>query len=106
MGHWLAEVNVTTFATNLAVLLAAIAAAAVGSLTAVKSIKKSFMDIFKDDDKATSKPEAKIASAMIMETTTLLMWSESNRDMVQELRELRTEVRRLTDEFKEHRHDR
>lgn len=100
MGHWLAEVNVTTFATNLAVLLAAIAAAAVGSLTAVKSIKKSFLEIFKDDDK-TNKPDAKIASAMIMETTTLLMWSESNRDVTEEMRELRFEIRRLADEMKE-----
>lgn len=99
MGHWLTEVNATTFAANLAVLLAAVVAAAIGSLTAVKQIKKSFMEIFKDDDKA--KPDTKVASAMLMETYTLAMWSESNRDVVEQMKELRFEIRRLSDKIEE-----
>jgi hypothetical protein len=101
MGHWLAEVNVTTFAANLAVLIAAIAAAAVGSLTAIKSIKKTFLDIFKDDEVKAKAADVKVASAMIMETTTLLMWSESNRDVVEQLKELRHTMQRLTDKLED-----
>lgn len=99
MGHWLAEVDTKTFVVNLGVITAAIAAAVVGSLTAVKSIKKSFIEVFKDDDKG--KPDVKVASAMIMETTTLLMWSESNRDVVDEMKELRFAITRLTDKIEE-----
>lgn len=100
MGHWLTEVNATTFAANLAVLLAAVVAATVGSFTAIKSIKKSFLEIFKEDDKA--KPDTKVASAMLMETYTLAMWSESNRDVVEQMKELRFEIRRLADRLEEH----
>lgn len=100
MGHWLAEVDTKTFAVNIGVLLTTLAAAAVGSLTAIKSIKKAFIEIFKDDDK--TKPDTKVASAMLMETYTLAMWSESNRDVVEQMKELRFEIRRLADRMEEH----
>lgn len=97
MSQVLANVpDVTTFAANVVVFLTAITAAVVGSLSAVKKIKESWLESNKGEP---AKITAMVAGTSIMESTTLLMWSESNRnvcealdDMTKELRELRHEL--------------
>jgi uncharacterized membrane protein len=98
--------DVTTFAANVVVFLAAIGATVAGALSAVKVIKKSWLETVKEDDK----PKQSIASATLVESTTMLMWSESNRavseelsDVKDELKELRFVIVRLTDTIKDHR---
>ena len=81
MSHILENVpDVTTFAANVVVFLAAIAAAVAGAMSAVKKIKESWLDTIK----AGNEPlpgKHQVAAASIVETTTLLMWSESNQDV-------------------------
>lgn len=82
--------DIAALVTNLGVFSLAVAAAVGGIWKGIKSIKKE----------ANSPPEVgKVAQAMIVESTTMLMWSESNRsvceamhDMTNELRELRHEL--------------
>ncbi len=89
--------DVTTFAANVVVFLAAVAAAVAGSMTAVKAIKKSWSDLSTDEDNT----KTTVASAMIIETTTVLMLSESQRDLAKATDELRFAIVGHRDETRE-----
>lgn len=99
MSQVLANVpDVTTFAANIVVFLAAIAAAVAGAMSAVKKIKESWLDSVKDG--GTPLPgKHQIAAASIIETTTLLMWSESNRDVCECMHKLADEIKELRHEM-------
>lgn len=86
--------DVTTFAANVVVFLAAIAAAVAGSMSAVKKIKKAWLESIKDDEKPI--PSQKLIGTLLMETTTAAMLSESQRDLCEIMRDVK-------DELKEHR---
>lgn len=87
--------DVTTFAANLVVFLAALAAVISGAWVAVKQVKKSVIDAVADDKPTT----AKVASAILIETQTMLMWSESNRDVCEAVTALREEIKDLRHEM-------
>jgi hypothetical protein len=89
--------DVTTFAANVVVFLAAIAAAVAGAMSAVKKIKESWIETLKSTDKTGSSHT--VASASIIETTTLLMWSESNRDVCECMQALKVEITALRHEL-------
>lgn len=99
MSQVLANVpDVTTFAANVVVFLAAIAAAVAGAMSAVKKIKESWME----STKAGTHPlpgTHQVAAASIIETTTLLMWSESNRDVCECMQALSKEITALRHEL-------
>lgn len=99
MSQVLANVpDVTTFAANIVVFLAAIAAAVAGAMSAVKKIKESWLDSMKNGDTPVA-GKHQIAAASIIETTTLLMWSESNRDACECMHKLTEEIRELRHEM-------
>jgi len=76
-----------------------VAAAVAGSMSAVKAIKKSWSEIDEDDKDSTVKTT--VASAMLIETTTMLMLSESQRDLAKSSDELRHAVVGNRDEMRE-----
>jgi hypothetical protein len=85
--------------TNAAVFFAAVGTVIAAIWTAVKKIKSV--------EGADSKTTARVLGGSIMENTTLLMWSESNRDVVEaihlntrEMMELRFAVTSLKDVMK------
>lgn len=99
MSQVLANVpDVTTFAANIVVFLAAIAAAVAGAMSAVKKIKESWLETMKNGD-APLPGKHQVAAASIIETTTLLMWSESNREACECMRTLADEMRELRHEM-------
>lgn len=99
MSQVLANVpDVTTFAANIVVFLAAIAAAVAGAMSAVKKIKESWLDSIKNEGSPVGSKH-QIAAASIIETTTLLMWSESNRDVCEGMHALRDEIKELRHEM-------
>lgn len=99
MSQVLANVpDVTTFAANIVVFLAAVAAAVAGAMSAVKKIKESWLDSVKSADSPVP-VKHQIAAATIMETTTLLMWSESNREVCECMRTLADEIKELRHEM-------
>jgi hypothetical protein len=69
--------DVTTFAANAVVFLAAVAAVVAGAWKAVQEVKKSVTATAKED----GTQQTKIASAVLMETTSMQMLTESNRDV-------------------------
>lgn len=88
-----------TIVTNAGVFLAAMGTAAAAVWSAVKKIKTAL-----PADQPTT---GKVVSGMIMDNTTLLMWSESNRtvgdkidDLTDEMKELRFAVTQLKDKLK------
>lgn len=116
--------DVTTFAANLVVFFAAIAAAVAGSLAGVKKIKSSFADVSGplpapgNGDVVT---QQRLVGTLMMETLTAKALSDSNTllaaaiddltevtrasreavaDAARETRELRHQVERLTDRMK------
>ena len=117
--------DVTTFAANLVVFFAAIAAAVAGSLAGVKKIKSSLADL---SSPATPAPghgdivtQQRLVGTLMMETLTAKALSDSNTllaaavddltdvtrdsreatcDLTREVRELRHQVERLTDRMK------
>lgn len=104
MSQVLANVpDVSTFAANIVVFLAAVAAAVAGAMSAVKKIKESWLDSVRDTD-SPAPVKHQIAAATIVETTTLLMWSESNRDVCDRMRTLADEIKELRHEMELTRH--
>ena len=87
----------TTIAANAVVFAAAIGAAAAGSLAAVKVIKNKWLELFdpKDNDR---NGQARVTGGVILENTSMLMWSESMRD-------LREAIEENTREQRETRHE-
>lgn len=75
---------VTTFAANAVVFLAAVGAVVAGAWKAVQEVKKSVTETVKEDGAS----QTKIASAVLMETTSMTMLTESNRDVVESNRHL------------------
>lgn len=99
MSQVLANVpDVTTFAANIVVFLAAVAAAVAGAMSAVKKIKESWLESVKSGDTPVA-GKHQIAAASIIETTTLLTWSESNRDACDCMRALADEIKELRHEM-------
>lgn len=94
-----ASLDVTTIATNIGVGLGLAGAAIAAIWKAVKKIKEAMPS----DDPTVQR----VMSGMIMDNTTLLMWSESNRtvgdkidDLTDEMKELRFAVTQLKDTLK------
>lgn len=99
MSQILANVpDVTTFAANIVVFLAAIAAAVAGEMSAVKKIKESWLETMKNGETPLA-GKHQVAAASIIETTTLLMWSESNRDVCECMQALKEEITALRHEM-------
>jgi hypothetical protein len=88
--------DITTIATNLGIFSLAIAAAVGGLWRGLRNIKTEGLS----PEKTTSR----VAAATIIETTTLLMWSESNRMVVEAVDRLTEATYALRDEQKELRH--
>lgn len=68
-------------------------------IVAYGGIRKALKDLGKHDPGkpvSTSPVPTSIVGGTIMETTTLLMWSESNRDMTEATNALRSSVEKLT----------
>jgi len=87
MGAVLANTpDVTTFAANIVVFFAAVTAAVTGAIVTVKKISKSWVDTIKDED---SPKQTSVVSATIMETQTMMMLSESNRNLCHQIGELK-----------------
>jgi hypothetical protein len=84
----LASPDFVTVVTNVSVFLAASGSVAVAIWGAVKKIKSA---IPVDDTSG----RATIAGGMLMDRTSMLMWSESNKAVVDELGDLRDEMREL-----------
>lgn len=84
--------DVTSFAANAVVFLAALAAVVAGAWKAIREVKKAIIEGVKEDGTGTSK----VAGAVLLETTTMLMWSESNRDVCECIGHLREDIRTLT----------
>lgn len=72
--------------TNVGVLLAAVGTVIAAIWSAVKKIKSVETD---------SKSAAKVIGGAILDSTTLLMWSESNRDVAEALRDHQREMAEL-----------
>lgn len=97
--------DVTTFAANVVVFLAAIAAAVAGSMSAVKKIKESWLE-------SASKPEevkTTIIGGMLQDAIGSAMMSEQLRnnkqsmdDLCDELREVRIILNRIADRMDRH----
>lgn len=94
--------DVTTFAANVVVFLTAIGAAVAGAMHMVKKIKESWLETI--DTKKGPGDSAKIAGGLIVESTTMMMWTESNKDVVDMIREAITMGRELRNEVMEVRH--
>lgn len=70
-----------SIAANVVVITAAIGAASAGSFSAIKEIRKKFIEIFEDKDgNIETRAAQQIAGVSIMENTTMLMLSEALRD--------------------------
>lgn len=86
-------------ATNVGVGIGFVAAAITAIWRAVKKLKEAMP--------ASNPTTSKVVGGMIMDHTTLLMWSESNKDVVEamkdherEMRELRYALTSLKDKIK------
>ena len=101
--------DVTTFAANVVVFLAAIGAAVAGAAHAVKKVKEAWVDALKPGDIQTTKTQViggllqdQFGSAMLAESLRDLRHTigEScsvQKDTNSEMRELRHEIERLID---------
>lgn len=83
--------DVTAIVTNLGIFSLAVAAAIGGIWKGIKNIRKDGLN--------PDSPVQKIASATLVETTTMLMWSESNRDVCECINALREEIKDLRHEI-------
>ncbi len=77
VGQVASSVDWSTLGTNVGVFFAAASALFVGIRQGLKKISKGEI--------APSQEKKQIAGATLIETTSLLMWSESNRDVVEAL---------------------
>lgn len=114
--------DVTTFAANLVVFLAAIGAAVAGSLAMVKKVKKDWEETFPKSTTTSVAPasagggdvvtQRQMIGTLMMETTTAAMLSESQSrladtmdEVKDEMRDLRNAVCAFRDETRELRHE-
>lgn len=104
--------DIATFAANIVVFLAAIGAAVAGSMAMVKKIKTGWEDTFPKPAQGDVITRQSVTGALLMETTTAAMLSDSQRSLCEqtseatdETRELRFAITRLTDEMRELRHE-
>ncbi len=108
--------DVTTFAANLVVFFVAIGAAVAGSMAMVKKIREGWEGAVGKGPAASGNEivtqQRSVMGALLMETTTAAMLSESQRGLCEqtegatdEMRELRFAVTRLTDAVTELRHE-
>lgn len=100
-----ASPDITAIVTNLGIFSLAIGAVVGGVWRGLKNVRKVGY--------SPDRPTSQLAAATIMETTTLLMWSESNRDVCKsidqlvdvlqdhrsEITELRHQMERLRDKL-------
>jgi len=79
--------DLTSIATNLGIFSLFIGAAVTGIWKALKNLRSE-----------EGSPEAghRVASAALVETTTIVMWSETNRDVTQALHRLCDQMTELT----------
>ncbi len=111
--------DVTTFAANLVVFFVAIGAAVAGSMAMLKKIREGWEGAFPAKVSSSNAGNGDIVTqsrnmvgALLMETTTAAMLSDSQRSLCEqtegntdEMRELRFAVTRLTDAVTELRHE-
>ncbi len=105
--------DVATFAANIVVFLAAIGAAVAGSMAMVKKVKSGWEDTFPaKGESGDIVTQQRVMGALLMETTTAAMLSDSQRSLCEqtgeatdEARELRFAITRLTDAVNELRHE-
>lgn len=110
--------DITTFAANLVVFLAAIGAAVAGSLAMVKKVKKEWEEAFPKNPTPIAPgngdvvTQQRMIGTLMMETTTAAMLSASQErladtmdEVKDELRDNRSAVCSLRDEMRELRHE-
>lgn len=96
VAHSLQSVDWTTIGTNVGVFCAAASALFMGIKTGLKKISRGEI--------APTTDKSKVAGAMLVETTSMLMWSESNRDVVEAVNRLCDFIQDNTREQTELRH--
>lgn len=75
-----------TITTNVGVFLAALGTVVAAIWTAVKKIKTVTPE-------STAQQTQKVIGGMILDHTTMLMWSESNKEVAEALRDLKDEMK-------------
>lgn len=96
--------DVTTFAANTVVFLAAISAAVVGSMSAVKQIKKSIVEALKPEEGSTSVTKTQIVGGILQDQYGSVMMAEALRNNAESTDDLKTAVCQVRDELRENRH--
>lgn len=86
MSNIVSSPDFIAIVTNAGVFLAAVGTVIAAIWSAVKKIKSVDSD---------SKSTAKVLGGAILDSTTLLMWSESNRDVAEALRDHQREMAEL-----------
>ena len=94
--------DVTTFAANVVVFLAAISAAVVGAMQAVKAIKKSVVEAMTTDQTTVTKRE--VIGGILQDQYGAIQMSEAIRDLKEAVCDLRTTMGDNTRENHEIRH--
>ncbi len=87
MSNAVSSLDPISLITNIGVFLAAVGTVIAAIWSAVKKIKSV--------EGADSKTAAKVIGGAILDSTTLLMWSESNRDVAEALRDHQREMMEL-----------
>lgn len=88
MSQVVSSPDFVSIATNAGVFLAAVGTVIAAIWSAVKKIKS--VEVGSD-----AKTASKVIGGAIMDTTTLLMWQESNRDVAEALRDHQKEMMEL-----------
>lgn len=88
MSQVVTSPDFVSIATNAGVFLAAVGTVIAAIWSAVKKIKSV-------ETGTDAKTANKVLGGMILDTTTILMWQESNRDVVEALRDHQKEVMEL-----------
>jgi hypothetical protein len=95
--------DVTTFAANVVVFLAAISAAVVGSMSAVKAIKKALIESLKPEE-TTPITTTQVIGGILQDQYGSVMMSEALRDNREATEDLKNAVCNVRDELRENRH--
>lgn len=95
--------DTTTFAANIVVFLAAVAAAAVGALQAVKKIKEAFVEGKEVGGSGKDLVSTQVVGGMLQDAFSSAMLAESIRNMARQSEGVREAVDDLTKEMREHR---
>lgn len=88
MSQIAVSLDFITIATNVGVFLAAAGTVIAAIWSAVKKIKTVMPD-------ATNATANKVVGGMIMDHTTMMMWSESNKGVTESIKDLEHEMREL-----------